>query len=302
MLRTVLLLVSIMLAAPPALAQSAFSAAAFVNDQIITQYDLEQRERILKIAGVPNNSELRAAAMRHLIDEKLKRGAAKRAGVAAPSGALNQAMETFARSLRISADQLQARLKSAGVSPGALRDFLEGDVVWGLLIRQRYGSRANVTDEDVEEEIQRSGLTEKVTYNLAELSMPDGPDPAATRARARKIVADIRAGASFTDMVRQHSRSPSRDKGGSVGWVPADRLPPDIAPALAALEIGGVTDPINVRGGVAILTVLDKRVEEVTLTGETRDAVRRRIEFQRLEGYARDYLEELRGAAYIEEK
>jgi peptidyl-prolyl cis-trans isomerase SurA len=298
----VLILALLAFASPAAEAQSAFSAAAFVNDAIITQYDVDQRAKLLTVAGAPKDDGLRALALRSLIDEKLKREAGKIEDVSAPQDAIDQAMETFARSLRVAPDKLEARLKSAGVSSGALRDFLETDVIWGGVIRKRYGSRANVTEADVDAEIAESGLTEKVTYNLGELSMPDGANPAANLAKARKIAAELRAGANFQDQARTHSRSPTREKGGVVGWVPADRLPPDIAKALEGLEAGGVTDPIKVRGGVAILTVFDKRVEEVTINGETREGIRRRLISQRLEGYANTYLEELRSVAYIEEK
>ena len=302
MLRMLLILAILTFASPPAEAQSAFSAAAFVNDAIITQYDVEQRAKLLTVAGAPKDGNLRALALQSLIDEKLKREAGKTLGIGASEDVLAQAMQNFARTLRVAPDKLEARISNAGVSPGALRDFLEADVIWGSVVRQRYGSRVNVTEADVNAEIDASGLTEKVAYNLGELSMPDGANPAANLAKARKIAADVRAGASFQDQARTHSRSPTRDKGGVIGWVPAERLPPEIAAALAPLEKGGVTDPIKVRGGVAVLTIFDKRVEEVTIDGETREAIRRRLLGQRLEGYARDYLEELRANAYIERK
>lgn len=302
MLRTILVMALLTFASPPAEAQSAFSAAAFVNDSIITQYDVEQRAKLLTVAGAPRTDDLREMALQSLIDEKLKRRAGKDAGAAASEESLGQAMEVFARSLRIAPEKLEAQLRGAGVSQGALRDFLETDVIWGSVIRQRFGSRVDLTDADLDAEIAGKGLTQKVTYNLGELSMPDGANPGANLANARKIAADVRGGARFQDMARKHSRSPTRDKGGAVGWVPADRLPPDIATALESLEVGGVTDPIKVRGGLAVLTVFDKRVEEVTIDGETREAIRRRLIGQRLEGFAKDYLEKLRSAAYIEKK
>jgi parvulin-like peptidyl-prolyl isomerase len=308
MLRTLLITASLALGfaaglaggAMPALAQSEFSAAAFVNESIITRYDVEQRAKVLQLTGVPQTDSLNDQALQNLIDDKIKRAAAKDEGVTLDQPTFEGARANVAKALQVAPDQLDAALRKRGISPEALNDFLQGEVLWGMLIRYKFGAFAKVTDADIDAAIGERGLNEKVTYNLGELSIPNGNDPAATMSQARKIAADVRGGADFKAQARQYSRSPTRSRGGVVGWVPEDRLPPEVRSALKDVPVGGVTDPIKVPGGVAVLTVFDKRVQQVTINGETRDQIRSRLIAERLAGRADEYLKQLRAKAYIE--
>lgn len=78
------------------------------------------------------------------------------------------------------------------------------------------------------------------------------------RARAQDIEKRIKAGAKFETLARAESDNPqSASKGGDLGtielWAP--NLPPTIKTAVAALQPGELSEPVQVRGGIYIFKV-----------------------------------------------
>lgn len=71
-----------------------------------------------------------------------------------------------------------------------------------------------------------------------------GKDDAA-RAKAEKILADLRAGANFEQLAREHSADPgSAAKGGDLGFFPEGKMVPAFEAAAAALKNPGDLSPI----------------------------------------------------------
>lgn len=78
------------------------------------------------------------------------------------------------------------------------------------------------------------------------------------RTRAQDIEKKIKAGAKFETLARAESDNPqSAPKGGDLGtidlWAP--NLPPTIKTAVAALQPGELSEPVQVRGGFYIFKV-----------------------------------------------
>ncbi|MFN3614476.1 MAG: SurA N-terminal domain-containing protein, partial [Rubrimonas sp.] len=100
--------------ATPAGAQSPFEAAAIVNDQIVTRYDVDQRRRLLVLNGAPA-ADAGALALNQLIDDALRREAAQRVGVAATDSGVQNAVAEYAAQRNLSPDALNGALQRAGV-------------------------------------------------------------------------------------------------------------------------------------------------------------------------------------------
>jgi peptidyl-prolyl cis-trans isomerase SurA len=104
--------------------------------------------------------------------------------------------------------------------------------------------------------------------------------------------------------VRTYSRAPSAARGGEVGWVSTAQMPPDLAETLRDMSPGQVSRPFPVAGGISILKLMEKRVDNAgTIDAsdpELRDRVRNRLSTQRTARFAEGLLQELRRDALIE--
>ncbi|MDF2232625.1 peptidylprolyl isomerase [Albimonas sp. CAU 1670] len=290
--------------APQATAQSApdaFAAAAFVNGKAVTNFDVEQRQKLIALAGAGSSD--RETALQSVIDDRLKRGAADAAGVSVAPEEVEAALGRFAASLGVNGPAaLETRLRRAGISLPIAREFVETELLWSAVVRRDFLPGAQVTEAEVDAEIEAAGLDKTVDYSMGEIAVPDEGDPVGKRAEVQKWVEELRAGADFEAMARARSRSRTAAQGGRIGWVPASQLPPALTSILAQLPVGGVTDALTAQGAVVVLKVFDRRETPREITPEDREQVRAQMLERRLARQAEGRLQQLRARAYVERR
>ena len=66
----------------------------------------------------------------------------------------------------------------------------------------------------------------------------------------------------FENTARQFSSSPTSENGGSLGWLKENEISNDLLKSIKNIEIGKITKPISVTGGLLILKIHDKKVEK----------------------------------------
>jgi peptidyl-prolyl cis-trans isomerase SurA len=95
------------------------------------------------------------------------------------------------------------------------------------------------------------------------------PSEIMTDEQARKLVADLKAraeaGEDFADLARQYSEDiGSAQEGGDLGWTNPGQMVPEFEKAMAATEVGQISDPVRSQFGWHILQVLDRRKQDMT--------------------------------------
>ena len=111
---------------------------------------------------------------------------------------------------------------------------------------------------------------------------------------------EILAGSkSFEQLARDNSEDSSAAQGGDLGWASAGSYVPEFEEALAALDVGGISEPLVTRFGVHLVQVVDRR--QVTLDAkQQREQARNILREQKFEEAYVEWLRDLRGRAYIE--
>jgi peptidyl-prolyl cis-trans isomerase SurA len=111
---------------------------------------------------------------------------------------------------------------------------------------------------------------------------------------------DIMAGTkTFEQLARENSEDASAAQGGDLGWASPGQFVPEFEDAMAALPIGGLSEPVVTRFGVHLIQVIDRR--QVTLDRkQQRDQARNALREQKFEDAYTDWLRDLRGRAYVE--
>lgn len=116
-------------------------------------------------------------------------------------------------------------------------------------------------------------------YLLREITVED-------RQTAEDVIANLRQGRSFAVLAQRHSRSPTAQAGGLIGWTTLDRFPPAIRAAIAAVLPGAYTERALKAGGQhAIYLVESVRPSQAPELDSVRDdfrgyAVRQRVSAQ----------------------
>jgi len=99
----------------------------------------------------------------------------------------------------------------------------------------------------------------------------------AAREAAESLRREILAGASFTEMARDHSEDSSASIGGSLGFVKKGALPPELDAAAFSLGPGEMSEPIRTDYGFHLVLVTERRGGEVPDFEEVETKCRERV-------------------------
>lgn len=70
---------------------------------------------------------------------------------------------------------------------------------------------------------------------------------------AKLIIADIGSGKKFEELAKEHSLCPSKQNGGDLGTFSSGQMVPEFEKAVQALDIGGVSEPVETQFGYHII-------------------------------------------------
>ena len=250
-------------------------ATAVVNDEIITQTDVDQRMALVlasqRVQISPEEQQrLRAQVLRNLIDEALQIQSARENEVAVEQREVDRYYARFAQQFGHTVPTFADYLRTIGSSERSIKRQIEGELSWQR-VQQRLLSRISVPDEEVQAFIERLNSSRgSAEYHVAEIFLSSTPETAAAaRANVARIVEQIRRGANFQAYARQYSEATTAAVGGDLGWVRPEQLPPELAAVVQSMPPQAVTDPIQVQGGYSIIYLVDTRR---VLMADPRDA------------------------------
>ncbi|MFC3069928.1 peptidylprolyl isomerase [Phenylobacterium soli] len=249
------------------------SVAAVVNDDIISTYDLSQRVRLLiATSGVqPNEQTLpqfEREALISLIDERLQLQELKRVekeqkfSIIATDDEVNEELEGMAKQNNMTGEQFLAAMRSQGIGPETLKQQLRAQVSWQRWIRGRYGSRLRIGEDQIKAALDRmAAAASKPQYEISEVFIDANRVGGMRTAMqgAQQLVAQMQQGAPFAAVARQFSASATAANGGDAGWISQGEMPPEVDSAIEQLRPGQLSQPIQVKDGVYIIYLRDKR-------------------------------------------
>ena len=235
-------------------AQSLFSPAIVVNGDVVSRYELRQREEFLRLLGAPADPE--QLAREQLTEDRLKYQAADELGIGMTPDALRAGMEEFASRANLTVEQFVSELSKAGVSEETFRDFVEVGLIWRDVVQARFLAQARPSESEIDRALG-SGGQGGLRVLLSEIVIPLTPtNQDAVRAKAEEI-AQIKSFDAFSAQARQVSATETRDRGGRMDWVALNDLPASLRPAILALSPGDVTPPLQLPNAVALFQLRD---------------------------------------------
>lgn len=256
-LATLAVVLAAVSAATAASAQQPFAAAATVNGEAITNFQVQQRAQFFSLLRAPNADF--EGAKQLLIDETLQLQAAREAGIELTPDQLDAGLVEFANRANLSPDEFVNVLESNGVAPETFRDFISNGIVWRQLVQQRFGQRARPTDAEVERALTRG--TGGVRVLISEIALPITPETQAeVQVLAQRLSDTVVGQPAFERAARTHSRSRTAQSGGRLDYMPLAELSPQIASQVLTLAPGEISDPVNLGSfiGLFILRDLDE--------------------------------------------
>lgn len=253
------MVVGLALLLPLAAPVQAATVKVTVNGTPITDVQIAQRVGLLKL-------ERRGAkeATDELINEALQLQEAKRLGFEIAESDVDEAVLQVARQLKVSVSNLTKILTDSGVSMQTLRDRLRATIAWNKVSATAISAQVKVSEAEIDKEA-KAKLTAANSYDymLKEVLflLPGGKGSASKRtAEANQYRKSFKGCDSAVQLSLSYTDAAVRD----VGRRHATQMPDAIAQELSKLNVGGITKPRVVEGGVSMLAVCSKEVAEDT--------------------------------------
>lgn len=234
----------------PAAAQNMFAPVAYVNDKVVTSYELNQRIQFMSVLG---STPTRQAALDALIEDRLKENEMERVGLELTDEQIAQGIQEFASRGGLRPEQFLSLMAREGISAQTVRDFVGVGLLWREYARARFASKAQVSEVEVDRALQNNGPSGGLRVLMSELFLParTPEERAESEALAKRIAARPTIGA-FAAAAREYSVAPSRDKAGRMDWVNIGDLPPALRGTVAGLKPGEITAPLSTQNAIGL--------------------------------------------------
>jgi peptidyl-prolyl cis-trans isomerase SurA len=288
---------------------------AYVNDDIITLSELNERTNAFVAARRQNPflqeqeqslEKIRRDMLNHLINERLAAQEISRLNISVSEEEVDEAIVRIMEENRLTRETLEAELRKEGRTLADLREQIKKNMEQTKLVSREVRSKTVITDEMIQAYYQDhiEEFEGKERWRIQDIYLPFTPtDTPEERTYLRKVAKQIlqrlQTGGDFSSLAKRYSQGPGAEAGGDLGFFSKGELEPVLEAAVESLQPGQFSPDIETTRGIHIikLTEVDKApaksLDEVEAT--IRDLLyKREVDFR-----YKEWLSSLRERSYV---
>jgi peptidyl-prolyl cis-trans isomerase SurA len=285
---------------------------AVVNNDAITLGELQEaiavyRQESRSRTGGPSDEQLRREFLGRIIDNRLQLQEAEREKIVVDDIEVNEELADRVKRLGGgSREDLEATLKAQGLSMDSVKKRVRDSLRVSKVVRRKVALRVSVTDAEIDRYFaeNRSKLEAGLTYHARHILItPIGDQDIAweqARIKAELIRSQLRDGAEFAALARQHSQDASARDGGDLGTLKRGELAQDIEERILALSTGEVSAPYRSSLGYHVFMLESKESLEGEAMQRARQQVGDILYREKYDARLRAWLNEIKERAIIE--
>lgn len=226
------------------------------------------------------------------VDRELTLAEAGRLNIALSAEEVEAAMAD-ARS-EYPAEEFLALLAERGLSEEQWRQALEESLLMEKVVRQAVYSLVTVNDEDIAQYYQenRDDFDRPEQVRARQIVVAD-------EAEGNRLLDELRQGADFAAVARQHSLSPDAEDGGDLDFFARGEMPPEFDAVVFFLPEGRLSELVKSEYGYHIFEVQERRPSVRLPLDAVRDTIRDILRGENEEQAYQEWLRGLRERASI---
>ncbi len=258
---------------------------AVVNNDVISQYELENYTKLLVAdlraqsgnTTLPPKEVLQEQALNRMILDKIQLQIAEQSGIEIDSITVSQALQHLAQQKGQSLEQLRRETEARGILFDEYRELVRNELIIQRLQAREVSHDVAIAKSDIESFLSspagqdNTGTEYRISHIL--LLAPESPTPTALKqvqSKAEEIVASLKKGADFQKTAMTKSAGRQALNGGDLGWRNTGELPTLFVNYVPTMQVGDIVGPIRSAGGFHIIKLQDKRTANEEHRTETR--------------------------------
>lgn len=198
------------------------------------------------------------ALLNSMIEYRLLKFEFEKNGITAPDAMVERYIASVLEDNKQTRAQLDADIARVGLTWKAYFERMRDEVQRIQLVNMQIRSRVNVPEEEVRREWEENPKyreSEKLTVGVIFLPVPLGVNMDDARAEAAEVQKEARG--NFEAAARKHSKGPAASEGGMLGDFTRGSMAPHFEKAMAGLDEGDVSQPVEGPGGLYLVTIAD---------------------------------------------
>jgi len=243
---------------------------AKVNDEIITNYDIENEKKYL-IALNPklkelNTKDINRYAVDSLINERVKKiEIEKLYEIVGNNVVVDKVIKSLYSNLNITdLDSFKEYLNINGININQVRNKIGIEVAWNDLIVNKFANSIKVDEKIIKEKINnQKGNASIENLLLSEIifTINDNNEFKEKYSKIKRSIENI----GFEDTARIYSISNTKNNGGNVGWILKNQLSKKIISEINKINVGEYTNPITTSGGFIMIKLNEMKNEKILI-------------------------------------
>jgi len=289
---------------------------AVVNDEVITQSDLDEELDVLRqrVSGTYKGqdverllAEARPTLLNRMIDRLLVGQEARKSGIVVKDEEVNETIRDVLAHRKTRMEDFIASLSREGKNLDQYKREVREHLLKSRLVQREIRSKIMVTEEEIGAYYRKHRDdyegAEAVRLKQILLPVPGGADEgraAAVRQEAEAILQRLREGEAFELLAARYSKGPAAATGGDVGFVEKGMMLPEVESVAFRMAIRETSGVISSPVGFHIIQVVDKRGAGLKPIETVREEIRRKIEEEKSDKRYEEWIGELRKKTHIE--
>ena len=288
-------------------ANSEVFIVAEINQEVITNIDLNFEERYLKSLN-PNLQKLDQTriteyAKNSLINEKIKKiEIEKRFEIVPNQTLLSKVIGNIYSGIGISSlSEFENYLSKNNVDIERVKEKISIEIAWNDLIVKTFSNEIEIDQNSLRKQLEKFDKEKVDNLLLSEIifTINSKNEFQSKYDEIKKSINDI----GFEETARIYSLSDSKKSGGNLGWIYKNQLSKEIKDGLNEIQIGNFTKPIITSGGFLILKLNDIKSENIEIDKDAQ--LKKMIEFEKerqFKTFSTLYYKRIYNSAEINEK
>ncbi len=278
---------------------------AKVNDELILKSDYDRQVLQVKSALEANGQdfstgegkkvlkEIREKVLEAMINDQLILQQVEKDNITLSEEEFEQAISDLEQ-YHGGKDALDKYLEQQGLNRSSFEKLVKEQLVISQF-KEKLTSDIKVTDEEVKKFYEDN----KTMFELPAPEIRASHILVDTENEAKKILAEIKAGADFAALAKDYSKDPgSKELGGDLGYFSKGKMDPEFEKAAFALKPGEISDVVKTTFGYHIIKVTGERTS--LSFDDAKDYIKSNLENTKKEEEFNKYLDEWKKQSKIE--
>ncbi|MBI4437229.1 MAG: peptidylprolyl isomerase [Candidatus Omnitrophica bacterium] len=278
---------------------------AIVNDEVITQQEVDEAVLTLPPGDSLQGELRRQKVLNRLIEDKLILQKAKQGGVLISPGELEEVIKKVKN--RFSSEEaFEKTLLDSNLSYKEFEKQHEKQLLIKKMVTAEVRAKSTVSPREMEEYYKAHGdeFQSPEAWRLSNILIRKGSSlrtDEAARQLAKNLLKRIRKGEDFAALVRGYSEGPRREEGGELGFVERGKLLKEIEASLLPLRPGEVSYVIETPVGYHLFRIEEKRKGKKQDYKEVKGKIRDFLLQEKIKKRYGEWISQLKKEAYIKQ-